>query len=264
MSAAFSPHEHPGAHCNDCGPEEEHRLEVVDLHVHYGSICALEGVSFGATCCNAVALLGRNGAGKSTLLKALAGLAPHPAGSIRWRGEPLDRVHRRHEIAYLPQRSEVDWNFPVTVRGLVEMGRYPHVGFLNRFGADDVEAVDKAIESLQLADLQARQIRELSGGQQQRAFIARALAGGSHVILLDEPFAGLDIKAQALLAELIRELTDDNRLILASHHDLASTEDIFDEVLLLDRTLRAHGPAKEVMHGDELRTAFPSFASLRS
>lgn len=229
-------------------------LRVEDLRVQYGAICALREVSFVQQGGAALALMGRNGAGKSTLLKALAGLQPCVAGRMFWRSEPLAAI--RSEIAYLPQREEVDWNFPVTVRGLVEMGRYSHLGLWRRFGRHDREVVDLALEAMEMGALAQRQIRQLSGGQQQRAFIARALAQEAEVLLLDEPFGGLDKPAMALLSRLLRRLTGEGRLIIASHHDLNTAGEAFDQVLLLNGGVVAHGPVADVITSENIRRAY--------
>ncbi len=249
-------HVHACSHCD----HGHHRLEVRDLHVHYGPICALEGISLATECGRSLALLGPNGAGKSTLLKAIAGIVPSPAGSVRWRGEPMIR-QRRHEIAYLPQREEVNWDFPLTLRGLVEMGRYPHTGALGRFSGKDRAAVDKALATLGLADLAGRHIRELSGGQQQRAFLARALAQGAHVLLLDEPFSGLDRPSSERLAELVLELKEDGHLVIACHHDLETVPELFDEVLLLDHHQVAFGPVGEAFTPANIERTFAAGAA---
>jgi ABC-type Mn2+/Zn2+ transport system ATPase subunit len=236
---------------------EEHRhhvLQVQGLHVHYGSICALHDVTFSLTCGTAVALIGGNGAGKSTLMKRIVGLVPSTTGEVIWRGKPIARS--THEIAYLPQRSDIDWSFPMTVRGMVEMGRYPLVGAWQRFGDADAQAVQRALATMQIEDLAGRQIGALSGGQQQRAMIARALAQEAHVLLLDEPFAGLDQPAQELLAHLLRQLVGSGHLVVASHHDLKTVGDIFDEVLLINRSLIARGPSAEVMTPENLGRLF--------
>ena len=167
-----------------------HTLAVEDLHAHYGRVCALHGISFEIDCGRALALIGGNGAGKTTLMKAIVKLIPATTGRVTWNGVEVRRGS--HEMAYLPQRSEHDSRFPITVRGLVELGRYPLLGSLGRYGRKDKEAVDEALAVMQIEDLARRQIGELSGGQQQRVFIARALAQEAHVVLLDEPFAGLD------------------------------------------------------------------------
>ena len=236
---------------------EEHRhhaLRADGLHVHYGSICALHDVSFELTCGTAVALIGGNGAGKSTLMKRMVGLIPPSAGQVIWRGVPM--AQSTHEIAYLPQRSDVDWSFPLTVRGLVELGRYPLIGPWKPFAAADLEAVERAIARMQIGALAGRQIGQLSGGQQQRVMIARALAQDAHVLLLDEPFAGLDQPSQELLVCLLRELVGSGHLVVASHHDLKTVSDIFDQAILLNGAMIAHGPSREVMTPDNLVRAF--------
>lgn len=222
-----------------------HELVIAGLSVSYRDILALSGVSMATSCGNRVALIGPNGAGKSTLLKAIAGLVPKSSGEIRWRGTAVRKWSR--EFAYLPQREEVDWSFPITVRGLVEMGRYPQTGWWRKFSGDDTRAVDAALDSLNLNELQHRQIRELSGGQQQRAFLARALAQEAHVFLLDEPFTGLDRNAAILLADLLKKLAGEGRLIIASHHELVSAPDLFDEVLVLNTHQVAFGAVTETL-----------------
>lgn len=225
-----------------------------DLSVNYGEVMALTDVDFGIRCGGCLALIGPNGAGKSSLMKALAGLVKPATGRILWQDKPI--AETSSDIAYLAQRSEVDWNFPLTVRGLVEMGRYPHLGWWRRFGKHDREIVDHALETMRLNDLANRQISALSGGQQQRAFVARALAQEAHVFLLDEPFTGLDRPSQDLLTELVTRLATEGRLVIASHHDLDTVPDIFDEVLLLNRRPIAFGGVEEVFHRENLERCF--------
>ncbi|MBU0676695.1 MAG: metal ABC transporter ATP-binding protein [Verrucomicrobia bacterium] len=231
-----------------------HILRVEGLHVHYGPICALRDVSLELTCGTAVALVGGNGAGKSTLMKRIVGLVPASTGIVRWRGHPV--TESTHEIAYLPQRSDINWDFPVTVRGLVEMGRYPLLGPWRTYGSRDREAVARALGLMRIEGIVNRQVGALSGGQQQRVLIARALAQEAHVLLLDEPFAGLDQPAQELLANLLRDLSSTGHLIVASHHDLKTVGEIFDETVLLNGRLIAIGPSRDVMTEDNLRRAF--------
>ncbi|RYD17431.1 MAG: metal ABC transporter ATP-binding protein [Verrucomicrobiaceae bacterium] len=232
---------------HDCCAHHGHHHELVidQLTVSYRRVLALEDVSLATSCGNRVALIGPNGAGKSTLLKAIAGLVPRDSGTILWRGTAVKKWSR--EFAYLPQREEVDWSFPITVRGLVEMGRYPQTGWWRRFTPEDTAAVDRALESLALMDLQHRQIRELSGGQQQRTFLARALAQEAHVLLLDEPFTGLDRNASQLLGDLLNKLAHEGRLVIASHHDLNTVPHLFDEALVLATRPLAFGPVGEVL-----------------
>jgi ABC-type Mn2+/Zn2+ transport system ATPase subunit len=233
-------------HHDCCAHHSQHHELVIDsLTVSYRRVLALDNVSLATSCGNRVALIGPNGAGKSTLLKAIAGLVPRAAGTVRWRGTTVRKWSR--EFAYLPQREEVDWSFPITVRGLVEMGRYPQTGWWRKFTAEDDDAVNRALESLALTSLQNRQIRELSGGQQQRTFLARAIAQDAHVLLLDEPFTGLDRNASHLLGDLLAKLAHEGRLVIASHHDLNTAPLLFDEALVLSTRTLAFGPVKDIL-----------------
>lgn len=239
-----------------CEHTHHHRLEVVGLSVRYQEVLALEKINFATECGRSMALIGPNGAGKSTLLKSLAGLIPSGGGKILWRGRPLTRSS--HEIAYLPQRGDIDWNFPITVRGLVEMGRYPNLGWWRQYSRHDAEIVERALTSMDLGALQNRQISALSGGQQQRAFIARALAQEAHVLLLDEPFTGLDKPAQENLGRLFKELAAEGRLLIASHHDLQTVEGNFDDVILIRRHQVAFGPVSGAFTPANIAAAYNS------
>lgn len=266
MSAAFSnptaspTHSHvhdPSDHVCWGGTANEphhHVLKVANLTVSYREVRALEEVSFETECGRSIALVGPNGAGKSTLLKTLAGLLKPETGSLLWRGKHL--TQSSHELAYLPQRGEIDWNFPITVRGLVEMGRFPNLGWWKRYSKHDEEIVQRALAAMQLDDLKDRQISALSGGQQQRAFVARALAQEAHVLLLDEPFTGLDKPAQDSLATLFKELVREGRLLISSHHDLATVPEIFDEVLLIQRSVIAFGPVETAFTQNAIDLAY--------
>lgn len=237
------------AHC-----AHHHELVVENLHVRYRHIDALHDVSLATSCGACVALIGPNGAGKSTLLKAIAGLIPLAGGRILWRGTKVAKWSR--EIAYLPQRENVDWQFPITVERVVRMGRYPQAGWWKPFSATDEAAISRAIGLMELTDLAHRQISELSGGQQQRVFLARALAQEAHVLLLDEPFTGLDRNSKAALAATLREIAAEGRLVVASHHDMDTVRDIYDEVLLLRRSAIAFGPVDEVFTTELLDQTF--------
>ena len=244
----------PSSHACCAHHLHEHPLRVEDLRVSYREVLALDGISLATSCGSCVALVGPNGAGKSTLLKAIAGLLPTSNGRVFWRGTRVSRWSR--EIAYLPQRENVDWQFPITVRRVVAMGRYPQAGWWRPFSKADDAAIVRALEEMDLLDLQHRQISELSGGQQQRVFLARALAQEAHALLLDEPFNGLDRTAKASLAVLLRTLASEGRLVMASHHDLETVRGIFDEVLLLKRRQLAFGPVAEVFTPQNLEAAF--------
>jgi ABC-type Mn2+/Zn2+ transport system ATPase subunit len=250
------PHGHPDHVCWGAapGPAHHHVLQVSGLTVSYREVQALTDVGFQTECGRSIALVGPNGAGKSTLLKTLAGLLTPDAGSVLWRGKRL--TQSSYELAYLPQRGEVDWSFPITVRGLVEMGRYPNLGWWRRYSRHDEEIVERALAAMHLDEVKDRQISALSGGQQQRAFVARALAQEAHVLLLDEPFTGLDKPAQENLAALFQELTREGRLLIASHHDLATVPQIFNEVLLIKRRVIAFGPVGEVFTPAAIEAAY--------
>jgi ABC-type Mn2+/Zn2+ transport system ATPase subunit len=238
--------------CAHCG--HHHELRVEGLHVRYRDREALRDISFATACGACVALIGPNGAGKSTLLKAIAGLLPIASGRIFWRGTKVAKWSR--EIAYLPQRENVDWQFPITVRGVVRMGRYPQAGWWRPFAPEDENAIERAIELMGLADLSDRQISHLSGGQQQRVFLARALAQEAHVLLLDEPFTGLDRTSKSALAATLRVLTEEGRLVIASHHDMDTVREVYDEVLLLRRRAIAFGAVSDVFTEDGLEKTF--------
>lgn len=244
-----SSHHESCAHC-----AHHHELTVENLRVRYRRVEALAGVSMATSCGSCVALIGPNGAGKSTLLKAIAGLLPVSSGAIRWRGTRVARWSR--EIAYLPQRENVDWNFPITVERVVRMGRYPQTGWWKGFSQADEEGVARALGLMGLDLLRDRQISELSGGQQQRVFLARALAQEAHVLLLDEPFTGLDRNSKSALARTLRALAAEGRLVIASHHEMESVREIYDEVLLLRQQTIAFGPVHDVFTPERLEETF--------
>ena len=231
-----------------------HHLEIKDLTVAYHRVPAVHHVSLDLQCGHCVALLGPNGAGKTTFFKAVVGLVPKETGVIIFGGH--GKVGADTDIAYLPQRSVIDWDFPVTARGMVEMGRYMRLGIWRRFGKADAQAVDNALRTIGLNDLAERQISALSGGQQQRAFLARSLAQNAHVFLLDEPFTGLDQTAQNLLGETIRSLAAAGNLVIASHHDLKSVPELFDQVIFLNGELIAFGETGEVFNDENISRTY--------
>jgi ABC-type Mn2+/Zn2+ transport system ATPase subunit len=231
-----------------------HHLEIKDLTVAYHRVPAVHHVTLDLRCGHCVALLGPNGAGKTTFFKALVGLVPKETGEIIFGGH--GKAGADTDIAYLPQRSVIDWDFPITVRGMVEMGRYMRIGNWRRFGKADDEAVDIALRTMDLAELADRQISALSGGQQQRAFLARSLAQEAHVFLLDEPFTGLDKTAQDLLGHAIQKLAADGNLVIASHHDLKSVPELFDQVIFLNGELIAFGDMGEVFREENIARTY--------
>ncbi len=225
-----------------------------DLTVRHRRVTALRGVTADLPCGRAIAICGPNGAGKSTLLRALLGWHPLASGEIR-----IGDAHPRHalpRLAYLPQRQAIDWDFPLTVRGVVALGRYPALGLFRRFSATDHTRITEALAELDLTALADRPLRTLSGGQQQRVFLARALAQGADIFLLDEPFSGLDLRATGELVRIIRSWVARGRTVIAVVHDLALVRRHFDYALLLDTDLVSCGPPVDALTDDFIRRAY--------
>lgn len=234
-------------------------LEIKRLTASYSAKPALWDVDAQFPAGKMSAIVGPNGAGKSTLLKACLGLVPVDAGQVTIDGQPargaLDRV------AYVPQRDAVDWDFPITVREVVEMGRYPSVGWLRRIGRQDRLVVEDCLERVGMSTFAGRQIGQLSGGQRQRVFIARALAQQAPLLLMDEPFAGVDARTEVALLELLGGLRDEGRSIVVVHHDLGTVRSFFDWALLLNVRTIANGPVEETIVAEQLRRAYGATAA---
>jgi manganese/iron transport system ATP-binding protein len=219
-------------------------------------LTALKDASFAIPTGTITALVGVNGAGKSTLFKAIMGFLPLAAGRIRLLGLPVKEALRRNLVAYVPQAEEVDWSFPVLVEDVVMMGRFGHMGFLRRPSATDRAKVDEAITRLGLTDLRRRQIGELSGGQKKRVFLARALAQEGRIILLDEPFTGVDVTTEEQIIDLLRALRDEGHVMLVSTHNLGSVPDFCDRTILVKGTVLAHGPTETIFTRANLERTF--------
>lgn len=232
---------------------EPAELLVDDISVSYHDKPAICDVSFRIGHGERMAVVGPNGSGKSTLFKALVGLLPLRKGRILIHGHPLG--HHQDCVAYVPQREEVDWDFPVTVADVVMMGRFGHIRPLQRPSHEDRDIVARAMEQMAIAALAKRPIKELSGGQQQRVFLARALAQEPHILLLDEPFTGVDVATQESTMELLDNLRDEQVTMLISTHDL-NLASRFDSILLLNRRVIAVGSAAEVLKREHLTAAF--------
>ncbi|UUX48430.1 manganese/iron ABC transporter ATP-binding protein [Nisaea acidiphila] len=202
------------------------------------------------------ALVGVNGAGKSTLFKAIMGFVPIAEGEIRLLGRSVKQSLRENLVAYVPQSEDVDWAFPVLVEDVVMMGRYGHMGFLRRPSAADRAAVDRALERVNMQAYRHRQIGELSGGQRKRVFLARALAQDGQVILLDEPFTGVDVKTEDQIVALLRELREEGRVMLVSTHNLGSVPEFCDRTVLVKGTVLAYGPTETNFTRENLERAF--------
>jgi manganese/zinc/iron transport system ATP- binding protein len=229
-------------------------LEVRRLTVSYSAKPVLWDVDAAFPEGALSAVVGPNGAGKSTLLRAALGLVPADAGQALVLGRPARRA--LDSVAYVPQREAVDWDFPITVREVVEMGRYRSAGWVRRLRRADHAAVDAGLERVGMAAYGGRQIGELSSGQRQRVFLARALAQDAPVLLMDEPFAGIDARTEATLLELLGELRDGGRSVVVVHHDLGTVRRAFDWALVLNVRTIACGPVGEVIVPDVLGRAY--------
>lgn len=233
---------------------EPARLDLDGVSVAYNGAPVLRDVTLQVPHGAQVAVVGPNGAGKSTLFKALVGLLPIQRGRVLIHGRPL----RSHQdcVAYVPQREEVDWHFPVSVADVVMMGRYGRLGWVRRPGAADRAVVARCLEQLGIADLAGRPIGELSGGQQQRVFLARALAQEPHILLMDEPFTGVDAATQGAVLQLLEQLEPMGVTVLVSTHDLNLAAARFKQVLLLNRSVVAYGPPQHVLTPAHITVAF--------
>ncbi|HEX2915556.1 MAG TPA: metal ABC transporter ATP-binding protein [Chloroflexia bacterium] len=242
----------------NCGPECEHDpiislLEISHLTVAYGRNLILRDVNLNLPAGQLTGLIGPNGAGKSTLLKSILGMVAF-SGEVKVGGSQVNR--NRPALAYVPQKEEVRWDFPVSVADVVMMGRYRRIGWLRRPGKADHEAVEDALEKVRMADFKKRQISQLSGGQQQRVFVARALAQEGSVILLDEPLTGIDSTSQEVILNLLLDLRRRDKLILMATHDLHAAAELCDATALINRKLIAYGPSKEVFKPELLASTF--------
>ena len=201
-------------------------------------------------------LIGPNGAGKSTLFKTILGLIEPNSGSVMVLGDEMKKV--RKKVAYVPQKDEIDWDFPATVNDIVQMGRYPHKKVLQRLDQNDHAITQEALEKVGMQDFAKRQIGALSGGQQQRVFIARALCQQADIFLLDEPFVGVDITTENKIIDILKELTKDEKTVMIVHHDLATADDYFDKVILLNQRLITYGDTKEVFTQENIAKTYAS------
>lgn len=235
-------------------------LSCENVHVNYGPVRALTGASFTLDTGRICGLIGMNGSGKSTLFKAIMGVVPAHAGTITLDGQAVSgkRAHRHRAgiVSYVPQSEEIDWTFPISVREVVSMGRYRTLGITRHLRAADRTAVDEALARVELTDLADRQIGALSGGQRKRAFVARAIAQGAQLLLLDEPFAGVDKRSEAMLIQVIEQLRDEGATVLVSTHDLATLRQFADEALLLRGEILMHDTPEKVLAPENLVRAF--------
>jgi manganese/iron transport system ATP-binding protein len=222
-------------------PNGNEALKAAEFHLHGGTITGLVGV---------------NGSGKSTLFKAIMGFVTPASGKVLINGQPVSVAQKAGIVAYVPQAEEVDWDYPVSVWDVVMMGRYGQMNFLRMARARDKEAVEAALRRVDMWDFRERQIGELSGGQKKRVFLARALAQGGRLILLDEPFTGVDVKTEEAIISLLRELREEGVLMLVSTHNLGSVPEFCDQVVLLNKSVLTYGATECVYTLDNLAQAF--------
>ncbi|MBD2626581.1 metal ABC transporter ATP-binding protein [Trichormus variabilis] len=231
-------------------------IDVENVTVAYHGKVALHGASVQLKAGSICGLVGMNGSGKSTLFKAIMGFIKPTTGRVLINGLPIKMVQKNNLVAYVPQSEEVDWNFPVSVHDVVMMGRYGYMNILRIPKAKDKRVVRESLERVQMWEMRDRQIGELSGGQKKRAFFARALAQQGTILLLDEPFTGVDIKTEKAMIDLLLELREQGHTILVSTHDLASITTFCNQVILINRTILAYGNTAEVFTEENLSRTF--------
>jgi len=231
-----------------------HALELHDLTVSYAKKPVLYGVDVQVPQGALVGIIGPNGAGKSTMIRAIMGLTPASSGWVQIFGESFEK--NRHRVGYVPQREQVDWDFPVNVMDVVLMGRYGRRGWLRRVTKEDQKIAEESLDKVGMLPFRNRQIANLSGGQQQRAFLARALAQQSDLYLMDEPFAGVDATTERAIVTLLQDLQSQGKTILVVHHDLTTAKEYFDHLLLLNMRLVAFGKTEDVFTVEQLQKTY--------
>lgn len=229
-------------------------IDVSNLTVSYGPVPALLDVSFKIPPGKLVGVIGPNGSGKSTLMKTVLGFLRPDVGEVQIFGEAADKAKGR--VAYVPQRGAVDWDFPITVREVAMMGRYGHVPWWRELGRRDRELAEHALEMVRMEKFADRQIGQLSGGQQQRVFMARAMAQGADILLLDEPFAGVDAATERAILDVLERTKESGRTLMVVHHDLGTAAEYFDSLLLLKQRLYAFGSPQAVLHPELLSQVY--------
>ncbi|MDN6195196.1 MAG: metal ABC transporter ATP-binding protein [Atopostipes suicloacalis] len=229
-------------------------IDVKNLSVSYSGKKAIKDVNFSLDSGRLIGIIGPNGAGKSTLVKGMLDLEKKDSGKVRIFGKELDTI--REKIAYIPQRADIDWDFPILVKSTVLLGRYPRLGLFKRPSKKDKKIALEALEKVGMADFADNQIGQLSGGQQQRVFVARSLAQKADVYFLDEPFVGVDIQSEEIIINILKELRDQGKTIFVIHHDLTQLENYFDDIILINKELFGAGPVKEVVTPELMEAAF--------
>lgn len=221
-------------------------IDVHNVTVSYGPTPALLDVSFQVPAGKLVGIIGPNGSGKSTLIKTILGFKKPDVGEIRLFGEPVEKARGR--VAYVPQHGSVDWEFPITVRDVALMGRYGKIPWWRDATSEDKVIAHEALKMVRMEGYEDRQIGQLSGGQRQRVFMARAMAQGADILLLDEPFSGVDAATERAILDVLQKTKQSGRTLMVVHHDLATAAEYFDELILVKQRLFAYGPPDQVLH----------------
>nr|QUE29928.1 MntA [Erythrocladia irregularis] len=234
--------------------KDKNTVEVSNLTVRYKNKVILDDINFTFKSGQLIGIIGPNGAGKSTLIKALLGILPISNGEIYYNQQPL--INSQYKVAYIPQKSQIDWDYPVTVWDVVMMGRTKKTGWFRQFSEDSYELGIRALNKLGILNLKNSCIGELSGGQQQRVFLARALAQEAEVLCLDEPLAGVDYTTQKIIFDILKTLCRDNKTVFVIHHDLGDLINHFDQLVLLNKTIISTGKCKEVLNSELLNYAY--------
>ena len=229
-------------------------ISVTGLSVSYDKKIVLTNIFLEIEAGQVYGVIGPNGAGKSTLFKAILGLINTNAGKILVNGKSIEE--QRKEVVYVPQKEDVDWQFPATVMDIVLMGRYPHLKLFQRLQKKDREAAMEALREIGIEHLKDRQIGELSGGQQQRVFLARALCQGANIFLLDEPFVGVDVTTEEKIIFILKKLASEGKTLLVVHHDLSTVKAYFDQVILLNQRLIAFGKTESTFTEENIAKAY--------
>jgi ABC-type Mn2+/Zn2+ transport system ATPase subunit len=233
-------------------------IDIENLTVRYHGKTVLNDINVSVPAASICGLVGMNGAGKSTLFKSIMNAVPTASGKVRLEGHTVKTAQKRGIVAYVPQTESVDWNFPVSVSDVVMMGRYGFMNVLRRPSKQDQELVDEALARVHLSDFKDRQVGQLSGGQRKRVFVARALAQGATILLLDEPFAGVDAKTEASLVDLLKDLQRQGITTLIAAHDLATIGSYCDHIILLKGEIIAAGPTKKVFTEKNIAKTYDS------
>lgn len=229
-------------------------VSVQQLHVSYYGKEVISDINFSFNEGKLVGIIGPNGAGKSTLMKAILGLIPKDRGEVKIFGQGVKDVRKR--IAYVPQRSNIDWDFPITVLDTVLIGTYPNVGIFRRPKKADRAWAYECLQKVGMEKFSKRQIGELSGGQQQRVFLARALAQKADLFFLDEPFVGIDVASEEVIIRILKELRDEGKTVFVVHHDLTKVEEYFNDLILVNKKLIDYGPVKQVIKPEVMKRAY--------